>query len=93
MQQRRLASSASALAAPLESPVPGDGGGASICVIGAGVIGLTAALRIKHALPGAAVAIVAESFDDTTSHGAGGLWKPYTLVGARVWRVLRLGGC
>ncbi|PSC73607.1 D-aspartate oxidase [Micractinium conductrix] len=77
--QRRLASSASALAAPLESPVPGDGGGASICVIGAGVIGLTAALRIKHALPGAAVAIVAESFDDTTSHGAGGLWKPYTL--------------
>lgn len=45
------------------------------------MIGRTAALRIKQSLPGAAVTLVAEQYDDTTSHGAAGLWKPFTLVG------------
>ena len=44
-----------------------------------------------QALPGAAVTVVAEAWDDTTSHGAGGLWKPYTLVGAG-WLVVLGGG-
>lgn len=51
-----------------------------MAVIGGGVIGLTSALRICRALPGVGVTVVAERFEDTTSHGAGGLWKPYTLV-------------
>jgi hypothetical protein len=56
------------------------GEGSSVCVLGAGVVGLTAALRIKQALPGVDVTVVAELFGaDTTSDGAGGLWKPYTL--------------
>lgn len=33
-----------------------------------------------QALPSAAVTVVSEAFEGTTSHGAGGLWKPYTLV-------------
>lgn len=60
------------------SSTPDDG--SRICVVGGGVIGRTAALRIKQALPGAAVTLVAEQYDDTTSHGAAGLWKPFTLV-------------
>lgn len=52
----------------------------SVCVVGGGVIGLTSALRIKQALPAAEVTVVAEAFEATTSHGAAGLWKPYTLV-------------
>ncbi len=33
-----------------------------------------------QALPAASVTVAAEQLDDTTSHCAGGLWKPYTLV-------------
>lgn len=40
---------------------------------------MTSALRIKQALPAATVTVVAEQLEDTTSHCAGGLWKPYTL--------------
>ena len=51
-----------------------------VCVIGAGVIGLSTALRIRHLLPGADVCVLASSFDvDTTSDGAAGLWEPYKL--------------
>lgn len=71
-QWRRRAVTGAAVATP--------GEGSSVCVLGAGVVGLTAALRIKQALPGADVTVVAELFGaDTTSDGAGGLWKPYTL--------------
>lgn len=55
--------------------------GAAKCrvrVVGGGVIGLTSALALlqsgfKH------VHVVADSFDDTTSHVAGGLWMPFSL--------------
>ena len=51
-----------------------------VCVIGAGVIGLSTALRIRHLLPGADVCVLASSFDvGTTSDGAAGLWEPYKL--------------
>jgi D-amino-acid oxidase len=49
-----------------------------IVVIGGGVIGLTTALALleddfKH------VQLISESFDDTTSHGAGAVWRPFAL--------------
>ena len=52
----------------------------SICVVGAGVIGLSTALRLRQELPHASVTIIAEHFlADTTSDGAAGLWEPYKL--------------
>lgn len=41
---------------------------------------MSSALRIKQRRPQAEVVVIAESFGlDTTSAGAGGLWKPFTL--------------
>ena len=54
--------------------------GPKIAVIGAGVIGLTSAVRICEEVPQADVTIIAENFEqDTTSAGAAGLWEPYKL--------------
>lgn len=54
--------------------------GSEVTVIGAGVVGLTSALRICEELPGTKVTVIAERFDqDTTSAGAAGLWEPYKL--------------
>lgn len=51
-----------------------------VVVLGAGVIGLTAALRLCEELPKADITVIAENFDhDTTSAGAAGLWEPYKL--------------
>ena len=48
----------------------------TVCVLGAGVIGLTTALRIRQELPNLGVTLVAEDFGiNTTSHGSGGLWE------------------
>lgn len=49
-----------------------------VVVVGGGVIGLTSALALlqsgfKH------VRIVADTFEATTSHVAGGLWMPFAL--------------
>lgn len=53
-----------------------------VCVLGAGVIGLTTAVKFLEEIPGLQVTVVAENLGaNTTSHGAGGLWKPYTLGG------------
>ncbi|KAK7114240.1 D-aspartate oxidase-like isoform X2 [Littorina saxatilis] len=50
---------------------------ASIGVVGAGIMGLSAAVAIQQRLPAAHVTIMAESFTvDTTSDGAGGLFVP-----------------
>jgi glycine/D-amino acid oxidase-like deaminating enzyme len=47
----------------------------SICVLGAGVAGMTCAVQLLETLPEASVTVVAEKVEgDTTSHGAGGLW-------------------
>jgi hypothetical protein len=52
----------------------------NICVVGAGVIGLTSALRILQQVPRAKVTVVAERFGiDTTTAGAAGIWQPYKL--------------
>lgn len=54
----------------------------SITVLGGGVIGLTSALRIKQQYPDASVTIIGEKIaTETTSEGAGGLWKPFALTG------------
>ncbi|OQR90756.1 D-aspartate oxidase [Achlya hypogyna] len=49
-----------------------------IIVVGAGVIGLASAMALLEA-GHAHVTIVAESFDDTTSHVAGAIWRPFAL--------------
>ena len=54
---------------------------ASVCVLGAGVVGLTTALRLRQAMPHLHVTLLAENFGlDTTSHGSGGLWEVIAFV-------------
>ncbi|CAL1527638.1 unnamed protein product [Lymnaea stagnalis] len=51
---------------------------AKVGVVGAGVLGLSSALNIQKMIPNAKITIVADKFDkDTTSHGAGGYFRPY----------------
>jgi len=54
-----------------------------ICVVGAGTVGLSCALRIKEEYGSSAdVTVVADKFiEDTTSCGSGGLWEPYQIAG------------
>ncbi|CAF1914761.1 unnamed protein product [Rotaria magnacalcarata] len=48
-----------------------------VCVIGAGVVGLSTALCIKSQYPSLSLTIIADRFlDATTSDGAGGLFRP-----------------
>ena len=55
-------------------------GRATIFVVGAGVIGLSTALRLCQEVQGAQVTVIADTFlADTTSNGAAGLWEPYKL--------------
>ncbi|OQS03615.1 D-aspartate oxidase [Thraustotheca clavata] len=49
-----------------------------IIVVGGGVVGLTTALSLLEA-GHRDVKIMAESFDDTTSHVAGAVWRPFAL--------------
>lgn len=50
---------------------------ARVVVIGAGAVGLSTAINVQKLLPSASVTIVADRFTrDTTSHGAGGLFRP-----------------
>ena len=70
-----------AAAAAWSQPAP------HVCVVGAGVIGLTSALRLlEDGPPGIKVTVVAETVCGATSRaglltstGAAGLWKPFTL--------------
>ena len=51
-----------------------------ICVIGAGVIGVSSAVRVLDSVPGSEVTIVADKFSPfTTSDVAGGFWEPHLL--------------
>ena len=51
-----------------------------ICVLGAGVIGLSTAVNIIEKIPNVKVNIIAEQFSpDTTSDVAGGWWEPHDL--------------
>lgn len=48
-----------------------------IGVVGAGVIGLCSAVNVQQLLPHAHVTIIADKFsEETTSDGAGGLFRP-----------------
>jgi len=49
-----------------------------ITVIGGGIIGLTSALALLEA-GFKNVQVIAESFDQTTSHVAGAIWRPFSL--------------
>ncbi len=54
--------------------------GKTAVVLGAGVVGLSTALALLRAQPGRRVVVVAEAFTpDTTSDGAGALWRPVFL--------------
>jgi len=49
-----------------------------VAVIGAGVIGLSTALRLQEEIPGLQVSVIAEKFSpETTSDGAAGIWGPF----------------
>lgn len=55
-------------------------GHTKIVVLGAGVIGLTTALRLCKEVLDADISVVADKLEDeTTSAGAAGLWEPYKL--------------
>ncbi|XP_063422409.1 D-aspartate oxidase-like [Mytilus trossulus] len=50
---------------------------ANVAVLGAGVVGLSTAINIKKLLPSARVTVIADRFNsETTSYGAGGLFRP-----------------
>ena len=51
-----------------------------IAVIGAGVIGISSALRLQAVDPSLEITIIAEKFSpETTSDGAAGIWSPTFL--------------
>ena len=53
-----------------------------VCVIGAGVIGLSTAYRLQDALPNVDITIVSEEFSpNTTGDGSAGFWRPYLVTG------------
>ena len=59
----------------------------NIAVLGAGVIGLAAGIRLLDECPAVSVTVVADlTGSETTSQGSGGLWMPYSLG-------ILLGGC
>jgi D-amino-acid oxidase len=51
-----------------------------IAVVGAGIMGLSSAVRIQEKFPDAEITIIAEKFSpNTTGDGAAGVWGPYLL--------------
>ena len=53
---------------------------AKVCVIGAGVIGVSSAVRVLDLCPGSDVTIVTDEISpNTTSDVAGGFWEPHLL--------------
>lgn len=49
-----------------------------ICVIGAGIVGLSTAFEVQKRFPSAQLTIIAEKFNmETTSDGAAGLFEPH----------------
>lgn len=59
--------------------------GAKVAVVGAGIVGLSVALKLVEKY-GTTIdlTIVSETFlQQTTSFGAGGLWEPYAIEGTK----------
>lgn len=51
-----------------------------VCVIGAGIAGLTSAYCIQNSIPNVKVTIVADKLSpNTTSDGSGGKWEPHLI--------------
>ena len=51
-----------------------------IGVLGAGIIGLTSAIRLKEKYPDAKITVYASNFSpNTTSDVSAGFWEPYCL--------------
>mmetsp|Transcript_2223 Transcript_2223/g.5901 ORF Transcript_2223/g.5901 Transcript_2223/m.5901 type:complete len:426 (-) Transcript_2223:578-1855(-) len=66
--------------------------GPSVAVLGAGVVGLTSALRLLQELPGSRVTIISSKLGtDTTTAGAAGLWGPYKMSNTPEELTLRWG--
>lgn len=62
-------------------------------VLGAGVIGLAAGIRLLEEIQDIEVTIYADlTGNETTSRGSGGLWQPYSLGDTPGHLVLRWGG-
>lgn len=52
----------------------------AIAILGGGVNGLATGILLCERFPRAKISIIAElTGDETTSRGAGGLWKPFSL--------------
>jgi glycine/D-amino acid oxidase-like deaminating enzyme len=50
------------------------------CIIGAGIIGTSSAVRLKKAFPEAEISLISQDFSpNTTSDGAGGFWQPHLI--------------
>ncbi|XP_048762321.2 D-aspartate oxidase-like isoform X2 [Ostrea edulis] len=63
-----------------------------VCVVGAGVIGLSTAVRIQNELPNYDVTVLADRFSpDTTSDGSGGFWQPHLVGGDNQDMVIQWG--
>lgn len=54
-----------------------------ICIVGAGTVGLSMALKVLEEVQDSVeITIVADTFlNQTTSFGSGGLWEPYQILG------------
>ena len=60
-----------------------------VCVIGAGIIGTTTALRVKQAFPDLDLDLIADKFSPiTTSDGVAGYWQPHLNPGTPDEKVL-----
>lgn len=61
-----------------------------ICVIGAGVVGLSTALKVLETFPNVKLHVVADEFlEDTLSYGAGGFFRPELNIGPNQERILK----
>jgi len=53
-----------------------------VCVIGAGIVGLSTAYRLQETLQDVNVTIISEEFSpNTTGDGSAGFWRPYLVEG------------
>jgi D-amino-acid oxidase len=59
-----------------------------VCVVGAGIVGLSTALELTRQIKHCRVTVCGEaSKKETTSYGAGGFWEPYNVKGTPEWKV------
>jgi D-amino-acid oxidase len=64
-----------------------------VCVVGAGVVGLSCALKIQEEYRDSIqITVIADAFlDETTSCGSGGLWEPYQIAGTSDLKINQWG--